>query len=240
VRIENKHKCPYCGFTYRTDLGGNVFTHLLSNPGANVAVHSVIFVCPYMECGKAEIFVDAGTFPATLRGKAEDDWQRVSYDLPGTYYRGRLLPAFGGKPEFKSADLPETIYRDYDEACRLLQVSAGASVTMARRCLQKMIRSKFKLKPGKLQNEISTLASLNPPVHQEVISALDAIRKTGKFRALPEDDVKVIGDVTMEAAEQVIDIIEILINDWFLAPAEHSERLVALQLILNKKFSEGK
>jgi hypothetical protein len=191
-----------------------------------------------MDCGKTEIYVDAGAFPTPLKGKPEEERQRIGYDLPGTYFKSRLLPPFGGKPELKTSEVPDAIFRDYDEACKLLPVSPGMSVTMARRCVQKMIRTKFKLKPGKLQNEINTLGTLSPSVQQEVIDALDSIRKTGKFRALPEDDVRVISDVTFDAAQYVIDIIEILINDWFVAPAEHNERLVALQLILNKKFSE--
>jgi hypothetical protein len=237
MKIESKHKCPYCGFTYRTEPGRNLFTHVLAEPEANVAIHSVILICPHMECGKAEAFVDAGTFPAALRGKPEADRQNIGYDLPGTYFKARLLPPCGGKPELKTREVPDGIYRDYDEACRLLPVSTGASVTMARRCVQKMIRAKFKLKPGKLQNEINTLGALSPPVQQEVIDALDAVRKTGKFKALPDDEVKIIGDVSPEAAEQVISIIEILISDWFVAPSEHNDRLVALQLILNKKSS---
>jgi hypothetical protein len=235
VKIESKHRCPYCGFIYKTEFGRNLFARVLAHPEANAAVHSVILVCPYTECGKAEVFVDAGAFPAVLRGKDESEYQNIRYDLPGTFFKGRLLPPFGGKPELKAREVPEAIYKDYDEACRLLPVSAGASVTMARRCVQKMIRAKFRLKPGKLQNEIRTLSSLSPPVQQEVIDALDSIRKTGKFRALPDDEVKIVSDVSPEAAEHVISIIEILISDWFLAPAEHDERLVSLQLILNKK-----
>lgn len=238
MKIESKHKCPYCGFTYKSEPGRNLFAHVLAEPEANAAVHSVIRVCPHMECGKAEIFVDAGTFPAALRGKTEDERQNIGYDLPGTHFRARLLPPYGGKPELKAQEVPETIYRDYDEACRLLPVSTGASVTMARRCVQKMIRAKFRLTPGKLQNEISTLAKLSPPVQQEVIDALVAVRKTGRLKALPDDEIKIVGDVSHEAAAQAISIIEILINDWFVAPAEHNDRLVALQLILNKKSSE--
>jgi hypothetical protein len=219
-------------------VGRNVFAHLLGDPGSNVAVHSVIFVCPHIECAKAEVFVDAGTFPAALRGRPEEDRQTFGYDLPGEYFKSRLLPAFGGKPELQTATVPDTIYRDYDEACKLLPVSASASVTMARRCAQKMIRAKFRLKPGKLLNEIKTLGTFSPPIQQEIIDALDSIRRTGKFRALPEDDVKVVSDVTPEAARHVIDIIEILLYDWFVAPELHNERITALQLILNRKYSE--
>ncbi|MDR1020359.1 MAG: DUF4145 domain-containing protein, partial [Synergistaceae bacterium] len=200
MKIESKYKCPYCGFTYKTEPGRNLFAHVLAHPDANVAVHAVILVCPHMDCGKAEVFVDAGAFPAALRGKTESERQEIRYDLPGTYFRGRLLPSFGGKPELRAAEVPEAIYKDYDEACRLLPVSAGACVTMARRCAQKMIRAKFRLKPGKFHNEIKTLGTLSPPVQQEIIDALDSIRKTGKFRALPDDEIRVVSDVSPEAA----------------------------------------
>ncbi|MDR1651355.1 MAG: DUF4145 domain-containing protein, partial [Synergistaceae bacterium] len=140
-----------------------------------------------------------------------------------------------GKEEFNAAEVPETVFRDYNEACRLLKVSPCASATYARRCLQGMVRKKFKIKPGKFQNEIKTLASLNGSVRQEVIDALERVRKIGKFRAMPEDDVKVLIDVNYDEARQIIDVIEALLFDWFLSPAERDKRVGALKAILENK-----
>ena len=230
LKIENVHKCPYCGCTYQVVIGQNVFAHLLADPGGNVAEHSVIYVCPYATCRKTEIYVDAGLFPPSLKDKPEAEWHRYRSDLPNTFFRQRLLPAgAGGRCEFHVPAIPEDIYKDYDEACRLLPVSPNASATYARRCIQHMLRHKFKLKPGKLQNEINTLAGIANPVNQEVIDALDGIRKLGKFKALPEDDVKVIVDISASEAKRMIDVIEILLHDWFIAPEEHNRRLAELR-----------
>ncbi len=232
MKIENVHKCPYCGYTYQAVFGQNVFAHLMSDPGANVAQHAVIFQCPYAGCRKIEMFVDAGTFPPALKAKTEAERNKLRDDLPNTFFRQRLLPLYvGGKDEFKTESVPDAVYKDYDEACKLLQVSPPASATYARRCVQNMIRQKFKIKPGKLQNEIGILANLSTPVRQEVIDALESVRKMGKFRALPEDDVKVIVDITAKEARKIIDIIEILLYDWFIAPEEHNRRLFELKSI---------
>ncbi len=239
MKIESRHKCPYCGYVYLSEIDRNVFAHLLSDPGGSIAVHSVVRICPHIECGKTEVLVDVGSFPAALKGKPEGERNKIRYDLPNTCFRRRLLPTeFGGKPELKSSQIPEAIFRDYDEACKLLEVSPSASATFARRCLQNMIRARFKVKPGKLQNEINTLGTLSPPVNQEVIEILDHIRKLGRFHALPEDDVKVVRDITDDAAKRIIDVLEILLQDWFIAPAEHGERLATLRLLVNRKASE--
>jgi len=235
VKIESRHSCPYCGYTYHSEFDKNVFAHLLSDPGGNAAVHSVIRVCPHIECGKIEISVDVGAFPAVLKGKPEGERCKIRYNLPGVTFNRRLMPTeFGGKAEFKNAQVPDAIFKDYDEACKLREVSPAASATYARRCLQRMIRAKFKVKHGKLQNEINALAGLAAPVHQEIIEALDHIRKLGRFHSLPEDDVKVISDITDDNAKLIIDILEILLRDWFIAPAEHNGRLAVLQLIISR------
>ena len=239
MKIENVHKCPYCGCIYQVVAGQNVFTHLLSDPGANVAEHSVIYVCPYATCRKAEIYVDAGLFPPSLKDKPEAERQRFRSDLPSPFFRQRLLPSgVGGCSDFDVPAIPKEIFKDYDEACRLLSVSPCASATYARRCLQRMLRHKFKLKPGKLQNEIGTLANLTPPVSQEVVDALDVIRRLGKFSALPEDDVKVIVDISASEARRTIDVIEILLHDWFVAPEEHNQRLAELRSIAGAKSGD--
>lgn len=236
MKIESKHKCPFCGYVYHSEFDRNVFAHLLSVPGGIAAVHSVVRVCPHVECGKAEVQVDAGAFPAALQGKSEEERHRIRYDLPNAFFHRRLLPTeFGGRPEFRTDQVPEAIFRDYDEACKLLEISPSASATFARRCLQNMIRAKFKVKPGKLQNEISALATLNPPVHQEVIEALNHIRKLGRPQALPEDDVRIIRDITDDAAKRIIEVMEILLEDWFIAPAKHNGRLAVLQLLIRGK-----
>jgi hypothetical protein len=236
MKIDPVHKCPYCGYVYQVVLGQNTFSNLFSDPGGRVAVHSIIQVCPHIVCGKTEVSVEAGLPPAGQKGKGEPERAKARYELPSSFFSSRLLPSeVGGKREFNVSDVPETVFRDYDEACRLLRISPCASATYARRCLQTMVRKKFKLKPGKLQNEIKALSSMNGTVRQEVIDALEYVRKMGKFRAMPDDDVKVLADIGYEEAQQTIDVIEALLFDWFIAPAERDKRVGALKAIIESK-----
>ena len=235
LKIDSARKCPYCGYMYQVALGGNVFSNVFSDPGGNAAVHSVIFVCPHIACGRTEVVVDAGV-PTHAR-KGRDD---ARGELASSFFRARLLPPEGqGRAEFNVPSVPEALFRDYDEACRLLRVSPCASATYARRCLQAMVRKKFKLKPGKFMNEIKSLASMNGAVATEIVEALERARKIGKFRAMPEDDVKVLADVSHDEARQTIGVIEALLFDWFIVPSEREQRINALRAILDNASGES-
>jgi hypothetical protein len=225
MKIDTIHRCPYCGYMYQVVTGQNVYSNVFSDPGGSVAVHSVIYVCPHIACAKTEVSVDAGT-----------PRQETRNELYNSFFSARLLPPEAcGKNEFKVSDVPEAVFRDYDEACRLLKISPCASATYARRCLQSMVRKKFKLKPGKLQNEIKSLSALGGIIKQEEIDALECVRKMGKFKAMPDDDVKVLVDVNYEEARQTIEVVEALMFDWFLGPAERDKRVEALKAIVESK-----
>ena len=233
MKIGSVRKCPYCGYMYNTEIGRNTYSNVFSDPGGSASVHSIIYVCPHIACGKTEVTVDAGVPSAR---KKTDDAEKT----PGSFFKARLLPPEGyGKKEFNVPSVPEAVFRDYDEACRLLRESPCASATYARRCLQGIVRKKFKLKPGKFMNEIKTLSSMNGTVAAEVTAALERARKIGKFRAMPEDDVKVLSDVSYDEAKLTIDVIEALLFDWFIAPAEREHRISALKAILAAKDNEG-
>ena len=233
MKIGGARKCPYCGYMYNIEMGGNTFSNIFSDPGTNAVIHSVIFVCPHIACEKTEVAVDAG-IPATVNKKTGAVEKK-----PSSFFNARLLPPEGqGKKEFNVSSVPDAVFRDYDEACRLLRTSPSASATYARRCLQSMVRKKFKLKPGKFLNEIKTLSSMNGTVTAEITTALERVRKIGKFRAMPEDDVKVLSDVDYEDAKLTIDVIEALLFDWFIAPAEREQRISALRAILAAKDSD--
>jgi hypothetical protein len=233
MKIDQVHKCPYCGYMFQVQIGQNLFSNLFSDPGGNVAVHSVIYACPHIACGKFEVAVDAGAPP---KSRGESERGKIRGELANAFFSARILPSEAcGKAEFKTDSIPDAIFKDYDEACRLLKTSPCASATYARRCLQAMVRKKFKLTPGKFQNEIKALSSLNGSVKQEVIDALECVRKMGKFRAQPEDDVKVLVEVNFDEARQTIEVIEALMFDWFIAPAERDKRVGALKAILDAK-----
>jgi hypothetical protein len=220
---------------YQVELGRNSYSSVFSDPGGGAAVHSVIHICPHIACGKTEVVIEAGSLPSAKRKQDGG----APGDIANAFFKARIMPPDGcGKNEFRAPSVPEDVFRDYDEACRLLRVSPCASATYARRCLQAMVRKKFKLKPGKFQNEIKSLASMNGAVATEVTDALERVRKMGKFRAMPEDDVKVLVGVSFDEARQTIDVIEALLFDWFIAPSEREQRIGALRAILTARQGE--
>src|SRR3989337_328653 len=53
-----------------------------------------------------------------------------------------------------SSDVPPEFATDYTEACLVLADSPKASAALSRRCLQHILREQFRVKPGKLADEI--------------------------------------------------------------------------------------
>jgi hypothetical protein len=70
-------------------------------------------------------------------------YQRVDYPS-GHYQPGTLVRNWGLMPESDAKPqpdfIPKALVEDYTEACRIRDLSPKASATLARRCLQGMIR----------------------------------------------------------------------------------------------------
>ena len=67
----------------------------------------------------------------------------------------RLLPESSAKSQ--PAFIPKQLREDYAEACRIRDLSPKASATLARRCLQGMIRHFCGISKARLIDEINTL-----------------------------------------------------------------------------------
>lgn len=119
--------------------------------------------------------------------------------------------------------VPLAIRSDYEEACKILQLSPKASATLARRCLQGMIRDFWKILDKTLNKEIAQLQG-NVPATQW--RAIDAVRKIGNIGAHMEKDVNLIVDIDPEEAEKLIMLVEHLIESWYISRHE-SEKLYA-------------
>ena len=90
---------------------------------------------------------------------------------------------------------------DYVQACRIRDLSPKASATLARRCLQGMIRDFAKITKKRLVDEIDALRELatagNAPagVTLESVEAIDHVRSIGNIGAHMEADVDKIIDI---------------------------------------------
>lgn len=118
--------------------------------------------------------------------------------------------------------IPIAIKEDYEEACLIQTLSPKASATLARRCLQGMIRDFWKIKPQNLAKEIE---SIKDKVEPDTWEAIDVVRKVGNIGAHMEKDINQIVEVDENEAGLLIGLIEMLIEEWYVSRYERPQRL---------------
>ena len=216
--------CPHCERGVTISSGGiSENTHLLrldNREGPRILKRSFV-VCPNPECRRFTLWAELYT--AIYRGERWDTGEKVQV--------WPLIPAVKAKtfPPY----IPEAILNDYREACLIRDLSPKASATLSRRCLQGIIRDFWKVKPGRLVDEIREIESKTAP---ETWQAIDAVRKIGNIGAHMEKDVDVIVDVDPREAELLIQLIEDLLKDWYVTREDRKSRTAALiEAAANKK-----
>jgi len=68
--------------------------------------------------------------------------------------------------------------------------------------------------------------------------AIDAVRKIGNIGAHMEKDINLIVDVDPDEASKLINLIEILIKDWYITRYEREKRLESVVELGKQKDSE--
>ena len=138
--------------------------------------------------------------------------------------------------------IPQQIREDYEEACNIVDLSPKASATLARRCLQGIIRNFYQVKGKNLHNEIE---SIRDKVDTQLFDTINAVRQLGNIGAHMENDVNTIVDIDPEEARQLIGLIELLFEETYIRRHDREQRLLAIQQInkdkqaLRKKLPDG-
>jgi len=151
----------------------------------------------------------------------------------------RLLPASFSKPQPEY--IPEPLRKDYQEACAIRDLSPKASATLTRRCIQGIIRDFCGVARKRLVDEINELRgqtdSGNAPagVQPDVVDAIDHVRSIGNIGAHMEADINLIVDVDPGEAQILIELVELLFAEWYVAPAKRAARLKELGFIADAK-----
>jgi hypothetical protein len=133
-------------------------------------------------------------------------------------------------------EVPQDYASDYAEACLVLADSAKASAALSRRCLQHLLRTEAKVKPGNLADEIQqVIDSCMLPTH--LTESLDGIRNIGNFAAHPikSKSSGEIVEVEPGEAEWNLDVLESLFDFYFVQPASLKKKRDAL----NKKLADA-
>jgi hypothetical protein len=128
--------------------------------------------------------------------------------------------------------LPENIANDYKQASKLLSVSAAASAAFSRRCLQTILKSRGYTK-SKLGNQVEDLLKETNPakvVPHYITTRLDAVRNFGTFSVHEIEDraTAEILDVEPGEAEWCLEILEDLIEHYFVRPAAEQAKIDSL------------
>lgn len=150
-----------------------------------------------------------------------------------------LLPESAAKSQ--PAYIPAPLREDYREACRVRDLSPKAAATLARRCLQGMIRDFCEISKSTLNAEISELRRLidvgEQPrgVTHESMDAIDAVRSFGNTGAHMERDIDVIVPVDPDEAQLLIELIELLFEEWYVARNKRGQRLSAVRELADAK-----
>ena len=185
--------------------------------------------CPNPSCRKATVELHISQFgyfagqKGTLSGT-----NKVLHLIPSAQKeRAKAYPSY----------IPSSILNDYQEACSIAELSPKASATLARNCLQGMIRDFWGVKADTLFNEIQAIEEKVDPA---VWEAIDSIRKVGNIGAHMEKDINLIIDVNPDEANLLIEMIEMLLEDWYIARYDRQQKLERIKEIAAEKAEARK
>lgn len=208
-------QCPYCRHNATISDSNRTVNVNYFNDGNYLddylGLVSFITVCPNQECRRIALDVDLfhterSTAGRSICGDPIESW--------------KLLPHSDAVP-FPDY-VPQAIRQDYEEACKIRRLSPKASATLSRRCLQGIIRDFKGIVKKRLVDEIE---ALRDQVDQDTWDAIDAVRQIGNIGAHMEKDIDIIIDVDPEEAQLLIELIETLIKDWYIARHKRQEHL---------------
>ena len=107
-------------------------------------------------------------------------------------------------------------------------LSPKAAATLCRRALQRMVRDFWDVSDKTLHAE---LLKIRDRCDEELFKGLMAIKSIGNIGAHPEIDISTIVDVEPGEVETLIQVLQILDEDWYVTKANRSARLSAVHAL---------
>jgi hypothetical protein len=240
-------ECPFCErptTVTREDYEGS-FVKGLQDPTLGCLSGSTLrevglglhFVrCPNSACRRVSVRVDlmvtvmvyypaAPSSPGLARAQlsgANVEWVTIHERWIHPESRARVFPEY----------VPAAIREDYREACLIEQHSPKAAATLARRAIQGMIRNVFKVERRDLYQEIDAIRS---DVHPDTWNAIDGVRQAGNVGAHMRRNIDEIVDVSPDEARALIQLVEALVEDWYVTPYKRRQLMGKVTAIGNAK-----
>lgn len=216
--------CPTCN--HAAIVRGNDYTyseHTLKprNKHGFMGIRCFYVRCPNPVCGSYELKV--WHVPVDYNDHGPDN-----YGQPISEWR--FFPRSAAK--IYADYVPAPVREDYEEASLITTLSPKASATLARRALQGIIRDFWKVKAGRLIDEIKAIKDKCDPLTWE---AIEAVRKVGNIGAHMEADIDLIVNVDPDEAKLLLELIETLLDDWYVTRYERQRRLNAVAALAGKR-----
>lgn len=231
-----KWTCPHCNET-QTVISEKTHAYTMgllvdSSTAEQLAFQTHSIGCSNPECEKTSV--------TGKLGYAKYNGARYVF-LPGRelLYDQSIYPQGAAKPQ--PDYIPEPLRTDYYEACLIRELSPKAAATLTRRCLQGMIRDFAKIKKGSLFLEITALkeavenGDADRSISEESVEAIDHVRGVGNIGAHMEKDIDVIVDVDAGEAQALIELVEMLFDEWYGARERRKQRLAKVSQIADEK-----
>ncbi|MFG1305498.1 DUF4145 domain-containing protein [Xanthobacter autotrophicus] len=196
----------------------------------NVGIGYDAITCLNTQCNELSLSIYLSRYAINAVGG-------VSWDK--TLKQWALLPGAKAKPQ--PSYIPSVLVDDYTEACQIKSLSPKASATLARRCLQGMIRDFCNISKNRLIDEVKELrrlvdAGTSPRgVTHESVEAIDHVREIGNIGAHMEKDINLVISIDEGEADVLIQLIEMLFAEWYVARYEREQRLKRLAEISSSK-----
>ena len=211
-------KCPHCS-NFVTITNENCRRQVNEGfPRSKDEKHyfiSTFILCPNPNCGQASLLASLNSwkndgYDESPLGKAYKEWQLIPEPRPRTW------------PD----NVPVAIRQDYSEAVLICELSPKASATLSRRCLQGIIRDVHKVNERTLAKEID---KIKDKVNEETFNIIETIRQVGNIGAHMERDISIIIDIDPDEAQILIQLIETLIQKWYIDDPKHKQRIEDLK-----------
>ncbi|WP_367303975.1 DUF4145 domain-containing protein [Sphingobium xenophagum] len=230
-----KWTCPYCQTaqvvvpsqrSLKTSLVG---IENLSEGRVGFSIESI--GCANSDCSRLTVFV-------ALR-RVHPSYSPDRLDFDSCYQEWNFLPEGSAKPQPNY--IPAPLLEDYAEACRIRTLSPKASATLSRRCLQGMIRDFCGISKSTLLQEITELrkrvdeGDAPKGVNSEAVDAIDQVRGIGNIGAHMEKDINLIIPVDADEAQVLIQLIEMLFEEWYVARNSRQQRLARIASVSDEK-----
>ena len=238
--------CPFCDraqtVTDNQIAIEGVGLPLQDNKYGWIGAQIVAIACANTDCQEVTIRVGVNTLrenPGYINYSSRSNYNDYANDA---FLNVQIKPdsSYKSQPDF----IPEPLREDYYEACLIRTKSPKASATLARRCLQGMIRDFCGISKARLIDEIKYLkaqvdnGTAPAGVTPETIDAIDSVRSVGNIGAHMEKDINVIVEVGANEAKLLIGLIELLFEDWYVARNSRRERLAKVTALADTKKAE--